>query len=66
MDFSDYHETWAAFLEAAHHTLRAELTSVWLPIQFGLIGLAAIIAMGIAAAIRSRAPGRLACWCRTC
>ena len=54
MDFSDYHETWAAFLEALRHTLRAEITSVWLPIQFGLIGLGAVIAFAIAATIRSR------------
>ena len=54
MDFSDYQEAWATFLEAVRHTLRAEITSVWLPIQFGLIGLAFIIALGIATAIRRR------------
>ena len=54
MDFSDYHDTLTALLEAAHHTLRTELTSIWLPIQLGLIALAVVIAAGIAAAIRNR------------
>jgi small-conductance mechanosensitive channel len=36
-------------------TLRTELTSIWLPIQLGLIGLAVVIAIGLAAAIRNRA-----------
>lgn len=35
-------------------TLRTELTSVWLPIQFGLIAFAALIAWGAARAIRKR------------
>ncbi|HEY0223444.1 MAG TPA: mechanosensitive ion channel domain-containing protein [Pseudolabrys sp.] len=55
MDFSDFHDALAAFLEAAHHTLRTELTSIWLPIQLGLIALAIVIAAGIGAAIRNRA-----------
>lgn len=55
MDFSDFHDAIMVLLEAVRHTLRTELTSVWLPIQFGLIGLAAVIAVGIAAAIRNRA-----------
>jgi small-conductance mechanosensitive channel len=55
MDFSDFNNTLAALLEAARHTLRTELTSVWLPIQLGLIGLAAVMAIGIAAAIRKQA-----------
>jgi small-conductance mechanosensitive channel len=55
MDFSDYHDALAALLEAAHLTLRTELTSIWLPIQFGFIALAVVIAAGIAAAIRNRA-----------
>src|SRR5664279_5479118 len=54
MDFSDYHDTLTALLEAAHHTLRTELTSIWLPIQLGFIALAVVIAAGIAAAIRKR------------
>ena len=35
-------------------TLRTELTSLWLPIQFGIIVLAALAAWGCAAAIRRR------------
>lgn len=35
-------------------TLRTELTSVWLPIQFGAIALAAVAAWAAAAAIRKR------------
>ena len=35
-------------------TLRTELTSPWLPIQFALIGIAAFAAWGCAAAIRRR------------
>ena len=35
-------------------TLRTELTSVWLPIQFGAIALAALAAWGVATAIRRR------------
>jgi len=55
MDFSDFHDALTALLEAVRHTLRTELTSVWLPIQLGLIGLAVIIAIGISVAIRKRA-----------
>ena len=54
MEFSDLHDTLTAFLEVVRHTLRTELTSVWLPIQLGLIGLSVIIALGISAAIRKR------------
>src|SRR5882757_3628335 len=54
MDFSDLQDTLTAFLTMARHTLRSELTSVWLPIQLGLIGLAVIIAIGISASIRKR------------
>src|SRR5476651_1242646 len=55
MDFSDFNVAWTSLLEAAHHTLRTELTSVWLPVQLALIGLAAVVAAGIALAIRNRA-----------
>jgi small-conductance mechanosensitive channel len=54
MDFSDYHNALTALLEAAHYTLRTELTSIWLPIQLGFIALAVVIAAGIAAAIRKQ------------
>jgi small-conductance mechanosensitive channel len=55
MDFSDFNNALTALLEAAHQTLRTELTSIWLPIQLGLIALAVFIAVGISAAIRNRA-----------
>ncbi len=55
MDFSDFNDALTALLEAVRHTLRTELTSVWLPIQLGLIGLSVIIAIGISVAIRKRA-----------
>ena len=35
-------------------TLRTELTSVWLPIQFGAIALSALAAWGVATALRRR------------
>ena len=54
MEFSDFHDAWTTLLDAARHTLRTELTSVWLPIQFGLIGLSVIIAIGISVAVRRR------------
>ena len=47
MDFSDFNDALATLLQAARQTLRTELTSIWLPIQLGLIGLAVIIAIGI-------------------
>ncbi len=55
MEFSDLHDTLTAFLAVVRHTLRSELTSVWLPIQLGLIGLSAVIAVGISVSIRKRA-----------
>jgi small-conductance mechanosensitive channel len=54
MDTSDLHDALTALLQAIHLTLRTELTSIWLPIQLGLIGLSVVIAIGMAAAIRKR------------
>ena len=54
MEFSDFHDAWTTLLDAARHTLRTELTSVWLPIQLGLIGLAVLMALGIAVSVRRR------------
>jgi len=54
MDYGDFNEALTAFMQAARFTLRSELTSIWLPIQFGLIILSAIIAWAIAAVIRKR------------
>ena len=55
MEFADFHLALADLLQAARHTLRTELTSVWLPIQLCLIGLGAVIARAVAGAIRKRA-----------
>lgn len=52
MDFSDLNEALSSLVHAAQATLRTELTSMWLPIQLGLIGLAVVIALAIAAALR--------------
>jgi len=54
MEFTDYHDALAALLDAVRHTLRTELTSIWLPIQFGLIGLAVVIAATISVSVRKR------------
>lgn len=55
MNLSDLHDALAALLDAARHTLRTELTSIWLPIQIALILLALVTALAIAAAIKKRA-----------
>jgi small-conductance mechanosensitive channel len=54
MDFTDLHDAATALLQAAQTTLRTELTSVWLPIQIGLIALAAAIAAALAVTLRRR------------
>lgn len=55
MEFADLQAALTDLLEASRHTLHSELTSVWLPIQLCLIGLAAIIARAVADLIRRRA-----------
>lgn len=55
MEFADLQLALADLLQAARHTLRTELTSIWLPIQLCLIGLAAVMARAIAGVIRKRA-----------
>ncbi len=55
MEFADFQLALADLLQAVRHTLRTELTSVWLPIQLLLIGLAAMMARAIASAIHKRA-----------
>ena len=55
MEFADFQLALADLLQAVRHTLRTELTSVWLPIQLLLIGLAAMMARAIASAIHQRA-----------
>jgi small-conductance mechanosensitive channel len=54
IDGSDIHEAINTLMLGVRHTLRTELTSAWLPIQLGLILLAALIAFGIAALLRTR------------
>src|SRR5690242_17003882 len=54
MEFADFHSAAMALLDGIGTTLRTELTSVWLPIQLGFIALAALVARGIASAIRKR------------
>lgn len=55
MEFTDLQVALTDLLEAARHTMRTELTSVWLPIQLVLIGLAALIARAISIATHRRA-----------
>src|SRR5437868_6534142 len=47
-------DTLTSFLFTLRVTLRTELTSVWLPVQFAAIALSAFAAWGCAAAIRRR------------
>jgi small-conductance mechanosensitive channel len=54
IDDTDIHSAINTLMLGIRHTLRTELTSAWLPIQFGLILLAALIAIGIAAMLRRR------------
>ena len=52
MEADGMQDTLDALITTLRVTLRTELTSVWLPIQFGVIALAALAAWGCAAAIR--------------
>jgi small-conductance mechanosensitive channel len=54
MDTSGLDDTLNSLVTTLRVTLRTELTSVWLPIQFGLIALAALCAWATAASIRRR------------
>ena len=54
IDDSDIHDAINTVMLGIRHTLRTELTSAWLPIQFGLILLTALVAIGIAALLRKR------------
>jgi len=54
VDFSDVNDALGALLHGLQATLRTELTSVWLPIQLVLIGLAVVIAWSIALTVRRR------------
>jgi len=55
MEFADFQSAATALLNAIGAALRTELTSVWLPIQLGLIAIAAVVARAIASSIRKRA-----------
>ncbi len=54
MDMNDVQEALTALVAGIRSTIRTEFTSIWLPIQFGIIVAAAAIALAIAAAIRKR------------
>src|SRR5262245_53778243 len=54
MDSNDFQEALVAIVTAIRVTLRTELTSVWLPVQLGLIAIAALAAVGIAALVRRK------------
>ena len=54
MEADGMQDTLDALITTLRVTLRTELTSVWLPIQFGVIALAALAAWGCAAAIRRK------------
>ena len=54
MDSNDFQDALAAIVTVIRVTLRSELSSIWLPIQFGVITLAAIAAIGVSALLRRR------------
>ena len=54
MEADALQDTMDSLIATLRVTLRTELTSMWLPIQFGAIALAAFAAWGAAAAIRKR------------
>jgi len=54
MEFADFHSAATALLDGVGAALRTELTSIWLPIQLGLIAFAALLARVIASGIRKR------------
>ena len=54
MEADGLQDTLDAFVTTLRVTLRTELTSIWLPIQFGVIVLAAFTAWGCSALIRRK------------
>jgi small-conductance mechanosensitive channel len=54
MEADGMQDTLDALVTTLRVTLRTELTSVWLPIQFGVIAVAALASWGCAAAIRRK------------
>jgi small-conductance mechanosensitive channel len=54
MDVDDFHEFLAALQAGIRSTIRTEFTSIWLPIQLGVILAVVLVAIGLAALIRKR------------
>ena len=54
MDFQDIEAALAALNSGLRMTLRTQFTSIWLPIQLGIIVAVAAVAMGFAASVRKR------------
>ena len=54
MEAEDLQDTLDALIAALRVTLRTELSSIWLPIQFSAIAVAALAAWGCAALIRRK------------
>ena len=54
MEAEDLQDTLDALIATLRVTLRTELSSIWLPIQFGAIAVAALAAWGCAALIRRK------------
>ena len=54
MEADGLHDTLDALVTTLRVTLRTELTSIWLPIQFGAIALSAFAAWACARTIRRR------------
>lgn len=54
MDMHDLEQAGEALIAGLRVTLQTELTSIWLPIQLGLIVLALLAAAGVTALIRKR------------
>jgi len=54
MDSIDFQLALSTLLSAIRHTLRTEVTSIWLPIQLGLIAFSAAVAAAISFTVRKR------------
>jgi small-conductance mechanosensitive channel len=54
MDPDNFQDALATVVTVIRVTLRSELSSIWLPIQFGTIAFAAIAAVGVSALVRRR------------
>jgi small-conductance mechanosensitive channel len=54
MDSNYFQDALVTIVTAIRATLRSELSSIWLPIQFGTIALAAIAAVGVSVLVRRK------------